>query len=182
MSKPSRSQLVELAINRVKSGQWLIDATKGLVISQARQRPIGVRRGQVEVRVPDPSTGLAHWVEVPYLIWRVAVGPLEDGTRLIHRNGDVYDNRIENLQVDTFGSPRGAGGTGGTDSRTVDAALTHEQVQAIRHLLQDPEASEDVIAERYGISSTAVGLIRSGRRYPVRTDVSADSPEQVHTH
>jgi hypothetical protein len=77
--------------------EYTVDADAGIVYGK-RGRPIRgrSRHGYLRVRVSQTT----H-VPVHRFIWESVHGPIPDGVFIDHINGDISDNRIENLRMCT---------------------------------------------------------------------------------
>jgi hypothetical protein len=109
-------------------------------------------------------------------IWRIRVhhlvasafhGTRPDKHEVRHLNGVRADNRVENL---TWGTRREnahdaiAHGTVRKGAKHPKARLTAEKVRQIRRAYRDGERVVD-IADRYGMTRTAIGDVLSGRNW-----------------
>lgn len=84
-----------------------------------------------------------------------------------HNDGDRHNNAADNLRWDTREAneaDRIKHGTSNRGSRHGLSKLTEEQVQEIRHMLA-ARYTQQVIADRFGVSQAAISDIHVGRRW-----------------
>lgn len=96
------------------------------------------------------------------LVAEAFLGPRPDGCDVLHNNGNRADPRTSNLRYGSRGdNHRDCYNYGGRHSR---GKLYREQVYEIRELLAQGQTQKS-IAERYGVSKSAVRDIKSGRNF-----------------
>lgn len=62
---------------------------------------IQAKTGVIRIKV-----GKANWLAEARYQWIMQKGPLEEGARVFHVNGDLTDNRVQNLAKIVFGKKR----------------------------------------------------------------------------
>lgn len=122
-----------------------------------RLRPFARKAGHLSVRT-YPDAGRRQKVYVHTLVLETFVGPCPPGMQCHHRNGDVADNRLENLYWGPRKMPASRGELNGR------AVLDPQRVVEIRCLLESGEKPRN-IAPRFGVSRRTIYNIRSGRTW-----------------
>ena len=110
------------------------------------------------------KNGIGEMKKIHQLVLTAFSGPMPDGMCCRHLNGNPSDNRIQNLK---WGTPKENAEDTKRHERTNRgerngmAKLTEHDVIAIRNM----SGTHGKIAKRFGISSTAVCMIKSKRRW-----------------
>lgn len=120
--------------------------------------------------VPVPINGRRLTPHVHKLVAAAFIGPRPQGMHIAHLNGNLRDNRSENL---AYVSPleneshKVAHGTKPKGARCYNASFTDAQVQEIRRtvILRHPEFSITAIAKKFGVWPGTISAVVSGRRY-----------------
>lgn len=110
--------------------------------------------------------GRGNPVMVHQLVAQVFIGPAPEGLQACHNSGDKNDNRKNNIRYDTPKANQADRVVHGTDrkgSQLPQAKLNEAQVAEIKSMLG--LISHRAIAAQYGVSSTAVSLISSGKNW-----------------
>ena len=84
-----------------------------------------------------------------------------------HKNGDKYDNRIENLEVMPLAehsSKHMQGRTLSDGTKALVRKLTCDQITEVREKLADGESARK-IANRLGVSKSTILRIKNGKTY-----------------
>lgn len=105
---------------------------------------------------------------VHHLVLETFVGFREEGTEARHLNDVKSDNRLENLCWGTHGenyADRVVNGGGNQGSRHGMAKLTEDDVREIRSMYEPGVVPCRVIAERFGMSKSAVEMIVNRTRW-----------------
>lgn len=112
-----------------------------------------------------------HRSYVHRLVWEAFRGAIPSGLEINHRNGDKADNRLVNLELVTRSDnmlhsfqtldPSLNRSRGETHHK---AKLTEEDVRSVLRMVAAGD-SRRIIAERFGISKTAVSLIVKGKNW-----------------
>ena len=76
-----------------------VDAASGRVYRGARRVDYSTADGYSVVLIRSPDGEAAQLVLTAAIVWEATHGPLAEGVKVQHRNGDRKDNRIANLQV-----------------------------------------------------------------------------------
>jgi len=172
MRRPSD---IKKAVSR--SGIWRCQPCALSMRNKANQQPTGARRnnckGYVEVKTEY------GWVFEHRLVYEKASGRKLLPTEIIHHlNGDITDNRIENLAVMLAGAhtqhhKRGTILKAETKAKLSAAKigkpspkkLTAEQVLAIRDAYTKGKGGRSAIADAYGITPSMVSHITTRRAW-----------------
>ena len=86
----------------VEDGSIVIDAATGTVTKDKGQQACVINpRGYRQVQVYRDGFMIA--CQASRLIWRHVHGPIPPNMRLVYRNGDLSDLRIDNLNLASFG-------------------------------------------------------------------------------
>ncbi len=108
--------------------------------------------------------GKRNMRQVHRLVLEAFVGPCPEGMEACHNNGNPSDNRVDNLRWDTRSENRKDALRHGT--ACCNAGETHGQtkltvrdVRMIIYMSRTGEFTQQEIANVYGISRSAVGLI-----------------------
>ena len=86
-------------------------------------------------------------VFVGRLVWMAFNGPMEAKDKILYENGDMSDNRLENLSI------RRRGGRNGNDK------LTAEQVLELRRLRKEEGWTFARLGKHFGVSTSNAVLI-----------------------
>jgi hypothetical protein len=164
---PTRSPL-DLALDRVASGAFIVDVDRGLVQIEVTTsiysyvRPVGFLKanGYVGIAVGARVTVFAH-----RLIWAVANGVPPAGMLVNHIDGVKYHNGIGNLElVSPAENVRHAIATGlirvGADDPR--RRITDDQAAACRAMVE-AGTSQSAVARRFGVSESLVSMIVHNR-------------------
>lgn len=139
-------------------------------------------RGRLGVALPriNAGPGESRWipVDVAKAICIAFHGPRPEGKTVSHLNGDVQDNRPENLAWETQAenlARRKDHGTHDAGTANSRAALTAERVGWI-HAWRQQGRTQQEIADALGVSRTTVLRVLNGKRYVA--DVTASEPPE----
>ncbi len=142
-------------------------------LGRVRSLPRAGRRG----RILRPSVQPEHYPSVTFsrkskltsygihrLVLAAFVGPCPEGMEACHNNGDWHDCRLVNLRWDTRKNNHADKRVHGKHNggvRHYRAKFTAGQVAEIRAA----HGSYAKLAQRYGVSVTCIGKIKSGKSY-----------------
>lgn len=124
--------------------------------------PRKTRTGHCRVTMGRGVDALVH-----RLVLLAFVGPAPEGTEGSHLNGDPSDNRLANLVWETRRenfARKIEHGTAARGEASPVAVLTGAQVREIRALVASG-ASQDSLAERFGVNQSTISRIVTGRRW-----------------
>lgn len=141
-----------------------------------RQGRLGVNLPRIN---PEPDRNQFVPVDVAKLICVAFHGPRPEGRTVSHLNGNVQDNRPENLAWETQSenlARRKAHGTHDAGTGNSRAALTAEQVGWI-HAWRQQGRTQQEIADALGVSRTTVLRVLNGQRY-VEDVIPVDNPPE----
>lgn len=118
--------------------------------------------GRLQVKLSKDGKAKTHLVH--RLVAAAFLGPCPDGCEVAHNDGDVSNNRVENLR---YATPREnthdkfMHGTVLRGSQIGNSKLTEEQAIAIK----SANGRYQEIADRFGIAIAQVSRIKSGKRW-----------------
>lgn len=107
--------------------------------------------------------------QVGVWVLRAFVGPRPDGLECSHRNGNPFDNRIENLTWETHAvnmARKWDHGTVLSGSRNGAAKLIERDVEIVKRMLS-LKIPQVVIAEVFDVDQSTISAINSGRNWRV---------------
>lgn len=155
----------------VPNTRWHADGTRIYKSKIRTQTPTGRRNGNpgyMSVCVKDPKQGykLAA-IKTHIAVLEAFVGPRPVGMDGCHNDGDVKNNRLDNLRWDTKANNNAdkmKHGTAQIGSRNPSAKLTEKQVADLKAQLG--KKSLVALGKEFGISVTTVWNIKNGTIWP----------------
>lgn len=128
--------------------------------------PFCDRKGYLKVKLWNRQT--KKNLLVHRLVALAFIGLIPTGNVCRHLNGDMSDNRIENLSYGTRSeneADKKGHGTAAVGGRHPAAKLTEEQVKEIRaaFISRDPEFGCTALATKYGVATCSISSIVSRR-------------------
>lgn len=135
---------------------------------RGRRKAAPDRDGYLSVSVRRPGHALPGRIRVHVAVLTAWVGPRPEGMEGRHLNGDLGDNRAENLCWSTHTENVADKVAHGTASRPGRAgvpvrALTEADVAEMRRLW--PAVSIRALAERFGVGRTTAGDVVRGKSW-----------------
>lgn len=139
-----------------------------------------VRAGQILKQTPqkdsylyvgiNPTGSRSYRRSVARLVLLTFVGPPpQEGMQANHKNGNITDNRLENLEwvtaAENIRHSMGKLGNSRQGTKNPAASLTDEQVVTIRKRAAKGENYRS-LSEDFGVSSVMIGLIARGKAWP----------------
>jgi len=107
-------------------------------------------------------------VMVHQLVAEAFIGKCEKGIHVCHNDGNKENNTPSNLRHDTPKGNQADRAIHGTKTEGVKcyrAVLDDDKVREIRKLIEAKELTHSKIAKQYGVVSTTISLIASGRNW-----------------
>lgn len=137
-----------------KSGQWRLRSTKPNVYGY-------------------PALVLYrdnHWTSytVHILVARTFIGPCPEGMEVAHFDGNPLNNAVSNLRYATRqgnADDRARHGTHRRGERVPTHKLTAEAVREIRRSWAVRDSTRRALAERYGVSESAIQQVTLGKNW-----------------
>ena len=136
-----------------------------------------MKLGRERVMVSSHTTGYAQlslcsegerrYVYVHDLVCYAFFGSKPDRFTVNHKDGNKTNNSVNNLEYVTYSCNNAHAYNSGFKSsgeKHYLAILTEDDVRSIRDRLSNKDKSVD-IAEKYGVSSATISLIKSGKNW-----------------
>lgn len=102
------------------------------------------------------------------LVAEAFIGPRPEGLETCHNDGDPTNNHVGNLRYATHAENAADMVKHGTQAKGEmhgHAKLTEPDVLEIKRLLREGRLMSREIAERYGVSATAIAQIKRGKNW-----------------
>ena len=118
------------------------------------------------VSLSGGTSGKPKLCTVHRLVLMAFKGPCPEGYEGSHLNGDPSDNRLSNLEWESRKQNqyrRHEHGTRAKGEDSVTAKLSNAHVKEIRELSQLKENTNDMLAEKYGVSNALISYIKNGK-------------------
>lgn len=140
-----------------------IYSTRWRQAKRLRASPAGRGYLKVSLRVGDAYVTMY----VHYLVLRTFVGPCPEGMEARHLNGNMLDNRLDNL---AWGTPaenledRRRHGTFPIGTGNPSAKLDDDKVREIRRMVAAGRP-HTAIARQFGVAQSQIWLIKTGQTW-----------------